>query len=278
MTLQERIDRGLWWDIGLGLVQGCTPVKDRPACDNCWSAAASHMREKNPNPKIADRYRGLTTSKGKFNGQIRLMWDDLNGVRYEHNKRRFHVYAVWNDLFHEKVSDEEILHFFRQARGFPGHRFVLCTKRHDRARELMPGIWEEVNFGSPLPNAIGMVTAEDQFIANEVGETLLSTPWACRVLNVEPMLSWVVPPRRKGLPLLDGLIIGCESGPNRRKLGEEGTSGMENTIWYCGRVGIPIFIKQIELNGKVSKNLAEWPEKLQVRELPEAFRTGGAGE
>lgn len=45
-------------------------------------------------------------------------------------------------------------------------------------------------------------------------------------------------------------------------------------IGLCGALarlaGVPAFVKQIEIEGKVSKDPAEWPEDLRVREWPQA--------
>ena len=58
MTSQARINRGLYWQRALTLVEGCTPKS--PGCLNCWSAQQAHMRAKQKNPKMKARYEGLT--------------------------------------------------------------------------------------------------------------------------------------------------------------------------------------------------------------------------
>ncbi|KKL91873.1 hypothetical protein LCGC14_1890260, partial [marine sediment metagenome] len=35
--------------------------------------------------------------------------------------------------------------------------------------------------------------------------------------------------------------------------------------------GLLVFVKQMDINGKVSRNPAEWPESLRRREMPKCF-------
>ena len=66
-------------------------------------------------------------------------------------------------------------------------------------------------------------------------------------------------------PRIDWLIIGCESGPKRRPCKLE---WVKDLIEQCDAAKIPAFVKQLDLNGKVSKDPAEWPEWARRREYP----------
>ncbi|MFX1512058.1 MAG: DUF5131 family protein, partial [Promethearchaeota archaeon] len=101
MTDPKRIEKGMYWDRALSLVEGCTPVS--PACDHCWAAAATGMRACQKNPKIRARYEGLTKkvqSGPRFTGEIRIIEDDLEKPL---RVKKPTVWAVWNDLFHPDV-------------------------------------------------------------------------------------------------------------------------------------------------------------------------------
>jgi len=41
-------------------------------------------------------------------------------------------------------------------------------------------------------------------------------------------------------------------------------------VRQCKAAEVPVFVKQIEADGKVSHNMSEWPEELRVREFPNA--------
>ncbi|KKK66235.1 hypothetical protein LCGC14_2966150 [marine sediment metagenome] len=136
IPLQERVDKGLWWDRAWSLVSGCTPVSE--ACDHCWSARETHMRAKNPNAKVAGRNRGLTTSAGKFKGAVRVN-EDLLDLPLRTRKRT--VWSVWTDLFHEKVPDEFVALTWQMMADCPQHIFIVCTKRPERMRRWLAKWW-----------------------------------------------------------------------------------------------------------------------------------------
>ncbi len=69
----------------------------------------------------------------------------------------------------------------------------------------------------------------------------------------------------RGEFIIDWVIIGCESGPNRRPCKLE---WIESLIDQCDAANVPVFVKQIEINGKVNHNPEEWPEQFRRRELP----------
>ena len=64
---------------------------------------------------------------------------------------------------------------------------------------------------------------------------------------------------------IDWVIVGCESGPKRR---ECKTEWVRDIVDQCKAAGVPVFIKQLSINGQVSKDIAEWPEDLRVQEYP----------
>ena len=64
---------------------------------------------------------------------------------------------------------------------------------------------------------------------------------------------------------LDGVVVGCESGLNRRPCSPE---WIKSEIDQCDAAGVPVYVKQMEIDGKVSTDPSEWPEWAQRRELP----------
>jgi len=180
--------------------------------------------------------------------------------------RRIFVCSM-SDFFHRNVPLEAQVRVFQTIRQCPQHVFMILTKRV-RQMEFM-----EAAAGIPkLPNLWLGVTVENQDAANERIPFLLATPAAVRFVSVEPMLGsvdlsaylpsqhWVTVgsgPNVVGgeieyTPGIDWAIIGCESG----------------LVGQCQAAGVSVFVKQIEVNGRVSHDPAEWPPELRVRQYP----------
>lgn len=117
---------------------------------------------------------------------------------------------------------------------------------------------------SPLPNVWLGVSAEDQRRADERIPDLLATPAAVRFVSAEPLLgpidlSRAIPGTSRsplkggnsdgsaaitdwaGLPRLDWIIVGGESGPGARPMHPTWARAMRD---QCAAAGVPFFFKQ----------------------------------
>ena len=254
---------------------GCTKVSE--GCINCWALPMSWRLQNNP--KRPDRYEGVVekVDKGhgvlaeyfkykdytRWSGRVNLDYDALE-IPYRWKKPRTVFVQSMGDLFHREVPFEFIDRVFHVMAELDRHTFLVLTKRPERIRNL----WGAMPWN---PNIWLGVTAENQEQADKRIPLLLQTPAAVRWVSVEPMLGAVSIPLgylEEGFYLghgLDWVVIGAESGPNRRPFSNIDAMRL---AFQCDDARVPVFCKQTIVNGQVSKNPDEWPVELQRREWP----------
>lgn len=227
------MDKGQWWTHTWNPVTGCTPITE--GCANCYAKRMSY--------RLAGRcgYPEDNPFRPTFH-------PDKLVEPFRWRKHRS-VFAVsMGDLFHQDISFNTIAAVFGVMAFCQNHTFMVLTKRSKRMREFFAlhngdyqsnlNWWlnaavihlpDKVTFGIrkrlpddqrlPLPNVIGMVTAENQECANLRIPDLLESPFAVRGVSVGPMIGPVNLRRVRPAPngnaydALSGYIVGGEDQP-----------------------------------------------------------------
>ncbi len=260
MSYEGRRGNGLYWDRAWKLVEGCTKVS--PGCDNCWSETETAMRSKHPNKKISVPARRVIGDVGDFYGQILIRDDRLDLPLKTKNPT---VFAIWNDLFHEDVSDDFRDKAYAVMALCPQHTFLVLTKRAQRMAEYWSVddrklkiinndifYWKSKDGDSvsvPLRNVWHGVTCENQEQADIRSTHLLQVPGK-RFVSIEPMLgpidlsilcSATELRNIDGGPGLDAVLLGGESGKNARPMHPDWVRSVRD---QCQAAGVPFFFKQ----------------------------------
>ena len=241
---------GQWWDKSITLIEGCTPVSE--GCSHCWSAGMTHRFHQN---------RGLTTN-GHFNGKIVCREDRLGEILKRKKPTRW---VIWNDLWHPSVPFgfiDKVMAVFNKC---PQHTGQILTKRPERMLEYR----QKQRFNPWPDNIIGMVTAENQKMADIRIPLLLQCGFKTTGVSIEPMLGPVdldyikdfsKPNRftkyeriysltgersclghRMTEEKLDQVIVGGESGPGARPMSPGWPRGVRD---QCVAADVPFFFKQ----------------------------------
>ena len=237
-------------------VTGCSPIS--PGCENCYAKRmANRLRGRYGYPKDKPFYRTFHPD--------RL----AQPLRWQKPSRIF--VCSMGDLYFSGVSPLWRRMVFDRIEAASQHQFLLLTKRPCPAYYELTGntMFMDRAVGSPwvprvLDNLWFGVSCENQEWADKRIPELLKIPAMVRFLSLEPLLS-PVDLLALSASKISWVIIGSESGPKRRPCKLE---WVRSIVEQCKAVGVPAFVKQVEVNGKVSHDMNEWPEDLQVQEYP----------
>ncbi len=257
-------DKGKYWDEAWNTVIGCS--KCSPGCKNCWAENLHNMRYEAyyRGKKVPDQY-------GKPFNEIQLLENRIDMPLHWRNPRTVFVNNM-GDTLHPDVPFEFVDKMMDVIKKCAKHKFLMLTKRVKRMGQYFSA-WQDYPYPENLwPGA----TICNQAEADEKIPILLQIPAAKRWLSIEPMLGPVdlnemLPGHywynwdkgEHGCCMIDWVVIGCESGPNRRPCKIE---DMISIVEQCKAAGVKVFVKQVNINGKVSKKISEWPQELQVRD------------
>ena len=251
-------------------VTGCTKVSE--GCDNCYALAMSYRLWKMVDPKYNGvSYCGFSGEGVNWTGRINFYIEPLRRVLKWRKPKRIFLNSM-SDTFHPSVTDEQIKAMLDVIRQTPIHIYLLLTKRPERLKDFT------------FPDNVWLgVTVENQAMADERIPLLLQTPAKVKWISVEPMLGEITARWAKwvdykatikaqgrifhleGLKRLDWVVIGCESGVNRRECKLE---WVRSLVAQCTEAQVPVWVKQLEINGKVVQDVSKFPADLQIREVP----------
>lgn len=261
-----------WTDEVWNPVTGCTKVSQ--GCKHCY---AERMAK-----RLAGR-AGYPAAPNQFD--VTLHPDRLNIPLGWCEPRRVFVNSM-SDLFHKDVPFEFILRTWIVMATCHTHTFQVLTKRPERMNifitDWLPGAWGLATMSlrlldKPIPNIWLGVSVENQATADERIPWLLKTPAAVRFVSYEPALGpvdftalnfgtswessaldgWYATPDGRDEPdqhgdgnKLNWIISGCESGPGARSASPDWFMSVRD---QCVEAGIPFFLKQMVINGKMVK-------------------------
>ena len=233
-----------WTDYSWSPVTGCTHSGSK-GCDFCFAKT------------MAKRFWG----DRKFS-DIRCHPERLEQPLHWKNSRRIFVCST-ADLFHPEIPFEFIDRVMVTIARCPQHCFQLLTKRPKRMAEYFATIdirtltidhrpFDNVHIG------VSISTNDELWKV----EKLRQIPAAVKFLSAEPLLT--------SLPDLDldgisQVIVGCES-INGRPGRECKIEWVRDVVQQCKAAGVKTFVKQLHIDGKLVRDIKDFPADLRIQE------------
>lgn len=206
------------------------------------------------------KYDGLThivNGHRVWTGEVRMHESALS-IPLKTKKPTLWFVNSMSDLFHEGVTKEWFLQIADVMAITPQHTYQVLTKRPERmaaqVSQLETAKFEHVWWGT----SVGMKLAKERI------EHLRDTPAKTRFLSCEPLLEDL---GELDLSGIHWVIVGGESGVGARPMEVEWA---ENILRQCREQGVKFFCKQMGGVRDKRGDLAQMPESLRVREMPEA--------
>lgn len=260
-----------YWERAWSLVEGCTPVSE--ACENCWLKGIAR--------RFGDNFERIITRSDRLDIPLK--------------RKKPTVWAVWSDLFHKEVPNAFIHDAFDIMKECRQHTFLVLTKRPERIYNVLYGHEGDYYMGGGdyLSNIYLGTTAENQGMADKRIPHLLKLDYWKKFLSLEPLLGEIdlLNCRYSGVPKdryfghvgscecrekisgkcksnnpnwctynylshINAVIVGTESGSRRRECKIE---WIRSVVEQCKATSTPVFVKQIHLNGKLVKDIDQFP-------------------
>ncbi len=227
-----------WTEKTWNPVTGCS--KKSHACDNCY---AEIMAKRLRSMGIA-QYQNVIDDNG-WTGHIEFVEHKLEEP-YHWRKPRIVFVDSMSDLFHEKMTLENLQKIFKVMNENRQHVFQLLTKRPENAVKYTDDLW--------WTNNIWMgTTVEDQEAADKRIPLLRQIPAGTRFISCEPLLGQIDLNRTfdcnpdpdfvsmtSYINFIDWIIVGGETTPKARPMDVKWARGLRD---ICIKSSTPFFFK-----------------------------------
>lgn len=212
MSVSSKIE---WTEATWNPITGCT--KCSAGCEHCYAAT------------LAKRLKAMGNVRYK-NGFEVTVHRDLFTRPLEWKKPKMIFVNSMSDIFHEEISDEDILQLFEIMNKAHWHTFQVLTKRPDRLVDLS----SQINW---TPNIWMGVTVENTCALERLAK-LKRCGAKIKFVSAEPLLESI---NQIDLNGIDWLIVGGESGAGCRPLEKKWVIELRD---IAKRSNTPFFFKQ----------------------------------
>lgn len=245
-----------WCTHSANLWKGC--VKINEGCENCYAEAWSNRWGEdiwgNDKPRMAVKsiwgnFLSWQAKAEALNERHRVFVGSLMDIF----EKPMHLIDHKGNKLEETTDDLRQRFFNEIVPNCPNLIFLLLTKRPSNINKYIPENWKDnppgnVMFGASVVNDKTMMD-----VCRHMSKVNGKQFW-----SVEPLLEEISIENLQREQMPDWLIVGGESGKNKRPFDPEWGEVLLND---CKHFGIPFFYKQID-------KVVPIPEKMLVREFP----------
>ena len=233
-----------WWNRSWNPVTGCTKCSE--GCDHCFAEALVEKRKK---------------AEKSISFDVRINQKQLN--KKINDDKEFIVVANQSDLFHPFVDEETLDRIFFRMDKDKSKRFAILTKRSAYMKDYFENTENEHDFD----RMIFGVTVETNKRKYRIDDLIGCEKIKNRFICLEPLLEEVSISEYLSTGKIDWVVVGCETGENARECKIE---WIEKIISECEQYNVPIFVNNININGKIQDDLSGF--KTIKREFYKIFK------
>lgn len=142
-------------------------------------------------------------------------------------------------------------------RQYPQHTFLLLTK--------FPKVYKNLEKTMPANVWFGVSVTKNAELDKLIEMNRHIGYRRVRFVSFEPVMEYIRTGNIFGAGLVDWIIAGAMSGRHKPRTKTEWIGAI---VANAKDFNIPVFVKQIEQNGKIIKDMEQFPEALRYREFP----------
>jgi protein gp37 len=192
-----------WTDETWNPIRGCSQIS--PGCDNCYALRIAHRFSGYKLPYHGlTRYQGNGSNQVRWTGQVVFAEKAFQKLAKWRQPRSVFVNSM-SDLFHPNLDEATFDLILREMYANSQHCYQILTKRSPRMVELLAN-------HCPSPVWWGVSVECGPYLCRV--RDLISSNAMHRFASLEPLLGPV--DLRPYLGGLDWVIVGAETGPNKR--------------------------------------------------------------
>ncbi len=237
----------VWTDDTWNPVTGCSKVS--PGCDHCYAERLARRMQLGHFPRYAQGF------------EVRFHPETVAQLAHWRAPRRIFVNSM-SDLFHGRVTDDQLDQIFAAMDAAPHHHYQILTKRPRRMARYLKARYGAI--GVPRCLWVGVSVESPDFLDRLDQLRRVETPQ--RFMSAEPLLADLGEISLEGI---GWLIVGGESGPGFRPLELDWVRRLRDLA-----VGarVPFFFKQ-----KAGRQPQQLPclDEVTWNQMPAQMRGGG---